>query len=292
MKKTVVTLISLLTLLLITIDGIQFFSLVDANPYRGLGWVPPDPNTIPSKVSIFSPANNSVYSENTIPLYANVTLPYAPRATLGVMLVEIVYKTDWEQNESTLYYNMGFDNSIQTGISLPGHQYFLGSINLTDIPEGTHNITVTSVAEGYYPAENMGYYHFTINGSSSVFFTVDAVIPSVSVLSIENKTYTTNEMALDFAVNEQDVQMAYSLDGQGNVTVNGNSTLTGLSEGTHTITVYATDFANNGVSVTTTFNIAEPFPIMPVTGSIAAVGIVCAGLLVYFKKYRHGVGSV
>ncbi len=258
-----------------------------ANPYIGLGRVPPDPNTIPSKVSIFSPANNSVYSENTIPLYVNVTLPYAPRATLGVMLVEVVYETDWEQNEGTLYYNMGFNNSIQSGISLPGHQYFLGSINLTDIPEGNHSIKVTSVAEGHYPAENLGYYDFRINGSSSVFFVVDAITPSVSVLSIENKTYTANEVALYFAVNEQDVQMAYSLDGQGNVTVNGNSTLTGLPEGTHTITLYVTDFASNGVSETITFTIAEPFPIMPVAASIAAAVIVCAGSLVYFKKYKE-----
>jgi hypothetical protein len=51
--------------------------------------------------------------------------------------------------------------------------------------------------------------------------------------------------------------MGYSLDGQDNVTVTGNATLSGLSSGLHNVTVYANDTAGNmGVSETIKFTTA------------------------------------
>ena len=62
-------------------------------------------------------------------------------------------------------------------------------------------------------------------GSSTVLFTIDMSPPSISILSPQNKTYDTTDIPLTFALNEPASWMAYSLDGQTNVTIAGNVTL-------------------------------------------------------------------
>jgi hypothetical protein len=110
---------------------------------------------------------------------------------------------------------------------------------------------------------------------------------------MENQTYTSADVPLSFAVNETTSQTAYSLDGQENVTaVAGNTTLTGLPNGVHNVTVYAHDLAGNiGASETVTFTVAEepePFPTAPVAAaSVATVAVALVGLLVYFRKRKH-----
>ena len=98
-------------------------------------------------------------------------------------------------------------------------------------------------------------------------------------------------MPLNFTVNEAVTLVSYSLDGQSNVTVAGNTTLTGLSVGAHNLTVYAWDTAGNvGASETITFTVAEPepFPAVPVAAaSAASIIVVSLALLVYFRKRKH-----
>jgi hypothetical protein len=136
-----------------------------------------------------------------------------------------------------------------------------------------------------------------INSSSDlVDFRLDTVFPRI-LLSLENKTYYSSDVPLDFTVNEQVSQIAYNLDGRGNVTIAGNTTLADLYIGLHNVTVYATDIAGNvGVSETIFFNIAqsqEPFPVAPVAAaSGASVAVVGLGLLVYFKKRRRAQVAV
>jgi len=113
----------------------------------------------------------------------------------------------------------------------------------------------------------------------------------VSVVSPENKTYTANNVSLAFTVNKPAVWMGYSLDGQETVTVTGNTTLTALSNGLHTLTVYAKDmFENTGTSEIISFSVevAEPFPTALVAAaSVASLAVVGVGLMVYFKKRNH-----
>jgi len=86
------------------------------------------------------------------------------------------------------------------------------------------------------------------------------------------------------------VWLGYSLDGQDNVTVTGNVTLSELSSGLHNVTVYAEDpFGHAGASETASFTVTDPapFPVVPVAAvSAFSVVMVCVGLLVYFKKRR------
>jgi hypothetical protein len=67
------------------------------------------------------------------------------------------------------------------------------------------------------------------------------LFPVVSVSSPEEKTYNAAEVSLNFVVNEQVSWVGYSLDGQDNVTVVGNMTLTGLQDGAHSLMVYSED---------------------------------------------------
>lgn len=74
------------------------------------------------------------------------------------------------------------------------------------------------------------------------------------------------------------------------MTIAGNIILTGLSEGAHNVTVYATDIAGHvGASETITFTVAKPesLPTTMVIAPIASVVVIGVGLLVYFKKRGH-----
>jgi N-acetylneuraminic acid mutarotase len=116
------------------------------------------------------------------------------------------------------------------------------------------------------------------------------VRPEISVTSPQNKTYNNSVVALTFAVDKPVSQMDYCLDGQGNVTVAGNVTLTDLPNGAHNLTVYIKDTEGSiGSSENIVFAIAkpEPFPTVPILASVVAVFVVIAGLLVYFKKRKR-----
>src|SRR3990170_4337001 len=85
--------------------------------------------------------------------------------------------------------------------------------------------------------------------------------PAVSIVSPENKTYTVNNIQLTFRVSEPTSWMGYSLDGKANVTITGNTTLTGLLDGPHSLTVYASDAAGNtGSSNMVYFTITTTVP--------------------------------
>jgi hypothetical protein len=121
-------------------------------------------------------------------------------------------------------------------------------------------------------------------------FGYGAVPPAVSVASPENKSYASGLVSLNFSANKPVSWVGYSLDGKDNVTVAGNTTLSGLINGVHNVTVYARDeFGNTGVSETVWFSVvAEPFPTALVAGvSGASVAVIGLGLLVYFKKRKH-----
>jgi len=82
---------------------------------------------------------------------------------------------------------------------------------------------------------------------------------AINILSPQNTTYDITPLQLTFTVNESTTWIGYSLDNQSNVTTLGDTKLTGLSAGPHSIIVYAKDTSQNVVSsATVTFTIAEP----------------------------------
>jgi hypothetical protein len=126
-------------------------------------------------------------------------------------------------------------------------------------------------------------------------FGYGTIPPKITVDSPEIGNYTLGNVSLAFTVNKPATWIGYSLDDQDNITITGNITLTGLSLGSHSVTVYAKDeFENIDASDTVTLSIVEPehapepFPTALVAvASVASAGIIAVGLLVYFKKRKH-----
>ncbi len=81
--------------------------------------------------------------------------------------------------------------------------------------------------------------------SLTAVFTQDTTPPTISIVSPENKTYPVEDVPLTFTVSESTSWIGYSFDGQANITIAGNTTLTGLSDGMHSLIVYASDIAGN-----------------------------------------------
>lgn len=163
------------------------------------------------------------------------------------------------------------------GYSLDGHANvsIVGNTTLQELPNGSHSLIVYANDT----AENTG-------SSDKVYFTTSS--PSVLITSPENKTYETGDIPLTILVNESVSWLAYSLDNNPNVTIVGNTTLSGLSSGGHTIIAYANDTVGNmGISQRVSFTVGkqEPFPIW-VVASVAAIVAVGAILLVYFTRVK------
>jgi parallel beta-helix repeat protein len=122
--------------------------------------------------------------------------------------------------------------------------------------------------------------------------------PAISIVSPENKTYTVNSVSLSFTVSETTSWTKYSLDGQANVTITEDTTLSDLSDGVHSITVYVQDTdGQTGTSETIYFTIAEgsetptetqqseAFPITWIAAIIVVV-VVVGVVLLYFLKIK------
>jgi hypothetical protein len=121
----------------------------------------------------------------------------------------------------------------------------------------------------------------------------DTVPPRIVIVSPENKVYNHSDAPLTFLIYEASSSMSYSLNGQDNVTIAGNTTLSELPNGIYNVTVYVTDRSGNtGASETIHFSmdVPEPFPTVTVTAvSVASVVAVGAGLLVYSKKRKRAL---
>ena len=272
MKKKVLTVVFVLAPLLL-VFGTQLVSVGEANPYFFFEQVPPDEYTKPPVISVFSPANNTVICKDNVHLSFSVDVGESETALSAGLLI-VRYKTDWVNNLDV----------FRPWMNLP----FSHEVNLTGIPEGKHNITIHAIERGEYTGARA----FNIDSNETVFFTIDTTPPNISVLTPENKTYDTSNVMLNFTVDESVSQITYSLDKQGNVTITGNTTLTGLSDGPHTLTVYAKDIAGNtGISETITFNTRKPFSATLVVAYLASVIATCLGLLVCFKTIKKKQGK-
>jgi hypothetical protein len=108
----------------------------------------------------------------------------------------------------------------------------------------------------------------------------------VTVSSPINKTYETSDISLMFSVNEPVSWIGYSLDGQDEVTITGNTTLSGLSIGVHSLLVSVENLTGQiRFSETIQFTILARFPMELIIASVAVVAFVSVGFLVYFKRH-------
>ena len=248
----------------------------------------------PGGLTVYSPLNQTYYSNY-------LTLNLQCGCPLGVK-TSVKYSIDSTYEGAV---PLIFNSSAEL------HMFALatGTMQLPELSKGSHRLTIyqeaallnihgantpappykqTAPGSADYVASWTVSVDFFINSSA---VTKEPTPPTITNLSIENKTYNENSIPLNFTVNEYIFHATYSLDGKGNITIGGNTTLTGLSGGAHNLTIYVLNNAGNmGASETISFNVAKPvpFPFVPLAVSVIAVAVLMvAGLLVYHKKYKR-----
>jgi hypothetical protein len=286
MGKTIILLavfvLGLLTSLLVGIQTVKAQYTADGQAF-----------ILVSPINIVSPSN-STYSSRLLVLNVTVKTLFNPNTSN----VTLVYCSDGKTNttirtESTpvpIEAEITYANGTKTtGVSIQSYYLISGWATLPELPEGSHSITVY----GKYALS--GSYHNVGLDNRTVYFTVnDGKPPIISNVSLENKTYNQNNLALNFTVNEPTSWTGYCLDERVNVTITENFTLTALSSGSHTLTIYANDTVGNmGASETILFTVvketepAEPLPPTVVVVSAVSATVIGSGILVYFRKRNH-----
>ena len=274
MKITATALIIVLALSFFAAVEPQFVKSANANAYV-FGMMP--------RTYIHSPENRT-YATDSVP--ADVTFEISQRVydkssnrIVTVQLDNAGYKMNgW----STIPAEYVSENDTWV--------IFHGETTLNNLSDGLHEVRF------FCSASTLGSVYDTV-----ACFTVEAHAPIVKILSPENKTYETNAFPLNVTVNEDVLQIRYSLDGGENATAAGNTTLSDLPNGPHEVTVYAIDKVGRiGASEAITFTVdmaeatsqPEPFPWLPVAAVSVVVGAVIAvSVLVFARKHKDGVAS-
>jgi len=295
-KKTLLQ-VAFITVILLAAGGTQLVKKVEA-------WPPYEPQAESLiTISVSSPEYNKLYNTKTVKLNFYVTVGENISHSL---ISNICYETDWQKENKTIFSYDGYFLR-EVWVQLSGPRTFIDpisklskSLELTDIPEGNHSIKIYATVWHYSSIEKLQsvfesylqYRDLTMaNRSATVFFAVDTVPPKIVFSSPKNLTYDSSDVSVNFTVDELFSKCSYSLDGQDNVTIEGNITLTGLLDGEHSLKLFAIDSAGNiGSSETKYFtvDVPEPFPVVPVISVVAVVAVVVgAGVWVYFKKRKH-----
>jgi hypothetical protein len=190
-----------------------------------------------------------------------------------------------------------YEHAIATEPSNPTDYGYSYSFALTGLELGSHSLyVVASYRSIVWTSENIGVWRDSDSATSKViYFSVGTSPLRIGILSIDQQQiFNVSVVPLDFTVSKPVSWMGYSLNGQDNVTIAGNTTLTGLSEGTHSLVVYANDsFGQTGKSLVRYFTVAttnsyssSTITLVSATVVISAVA-VCAGLLLYLKKRKR-----
>jgi hypothetical protein len=272
-----------------------FVKFTSANPYDPYIYdhIQVHPIGYPKITILYPTENGSLVNSNdlTIRLKANIS---------GALLGDIYYKPSWLSNNITVFPD---ENNIFLfrGENYEVHEYS-GNLFFTGIPEGNQTLTITLEGEGDYtgavpipqeypwdPSTGIVCYYWNSYAKYTVGFIVDTISPQVVVLDLDNRTFSASEVPLSFTVDETVSEITYCLDGQENVTITGNTTLTSLSNDEHDLVVYAADVAGNlGSSRTINFSITL-FPTSLVIASSITVAVVLVGLglLLYGIKRKR-----
>ncbi len=239
----------------------------------------------------------SPYSSNSNQYrYATVYVQQFPSINFSVLSIPASIQIFSPQNQT---YNTS-DITLNAVTSFPFSYYYhtnTAAVSYSiDNQSDQHYVYGPEILPGWTDGSHSITIH-AFKNDETVFFSVDTTPPNISDLSIENRTFISPDVPVRFNVNETS-QIAYSLDNQANVSVNGNFTLNGLTEGTHSIVIYANDNVGNMGKTNIAFftvNKATPSPSptpkanfsdwIPYATIAVAVGLG-ASAQVYFKKRK------
>jgi N-acetylneuraminic acid mutarotase len=185
--------------------------------------------------------------------------------------------------ENKTYSDVSLSYDINKGVQWTGYSLdsqanvtIKQTTGLFNLSQGSHNVVIYANDS----AGNMGQ-------SSQVFFSVDTVPPNIVIMIPLNQSYGSTDIQLTFKVNEETTQLAYSLDDDAKVPIAGNVSLPALTNGSHRLTLYATDEIGNPGSKTVYFSIS-PFPTVMLAAIIAIVVIAVAAGYLFVKRRKVG----
>ena len=229
-----------------------------------------------------------------------INSPYNETEYTVASLALDVKATALDSNNAQIFMNYSLDEASNSTIPLVndhathefGILWFTGHTNLPTLSQGNHTLTIITelnttdinMAGFFYPD------YVQLISVTNYFVVNLGNPPIISNLSIENKTYETNNLMLNFTTNVRSSWEGYSLDGQTNVTLTGNATLAGLSYGIHRVTVFANDTLGNMGDQTTIFTLKKVQTEIFVNTIIVIIVITIAGtglfLYIRYKKNR------
>ena len=178
---------------------------------------------------------NRTFSVDTI--FPSVTINTPLNTTYGSTVVFNVTATDASGIETCVY---SLDNAL--------------NVSMTNITANEWNATNSSMISGshnvkFYCNDTAG----NINESQSVTFTVDTILPNVTINTPLNTTYTTANIIFNVTANDSSgiETCVYSLDNALNVSMTNltasdwNSTNSSMTSGSHNVKFYCNDTAGN-----------------------------------------------
>jgi hypothetical protein len=265
MKRKALALTLIMALLFSAVAGSQLVNLGQANPIPELY----------TKLNIENP-QNTTYNVNTL------TLNFSVESLSFFQWRHFSYSLDGKELMSVA--NLTVDSEEFIPIN-PGiyRELLRGNSVLPNLSEGLHNVTVYLIRD----ASTADAYYGEAVPLANARFEIDTTPPNVPILSLENKTYYSHDVEIDFTVNESVSQVTYSLDGKENVTLSENTLLSGLPNGDHNVTFFATDEAGNTVSQTVYFTIAEPFPTTIAVAAVVLVTVAGLGMFLFLRKRKQ-----
>ncbi len=209
--------------------GFQNVEVARANPV--MDSYPKSPVTDPPIVTLNSPENNS-YVKSILFIRFNVTKPDS-WGTIGNIL-QINYTSMDGQETTLLETTTVYDN-------LPVTKEFI--VAPTGLQDGLNTVFITIKCKTWYYTSGLESYEIISN--STLWFIIDDNPPKIQIIQPNARTYNSPDVPLTFTVDRATSLITYSLDDQYNTTIAGNTTLTGLSDHTHKLVVYAFDTAGN-----------------------------------------------
>ncbi len=206
-----------------------------------LGW---DLSTVSSN-QIYDPENDAWSTRASLPIAESYA---AAEATSGVTAPKRIYYIGGSNgtyySDLTYVYNSK-GNVWSTGALMLTPRVYLALVVVDDILYaigGFDGKNWLNVNEQYIP---LGY---------------GTVPPELQIFSPENKTYTSKNIQLVFSVNRPMTWMGYSLDDQATVTVTGDTELSDMSEGAHSMVVLVNDTFGNLISSSPVYFSVDTLP--------------------------------
>lgn len=279
MKRTALALLVLVVMLPLSCHSVNEVEAETLGPPTFLS----TQSAYPPDIVLISSPQNTTYHAHSILVNFTVTVPNA--------IYDVGYSFDNGSIQRITNLVKVSEVSVPYGtILLPPYirVTYMGTFVLYGLSEGNHSVTIY---EGYQYTGRWARYEIALWATAE--FSIDTGPPILKILEIGTNT-SSQQVPLNFTINEPASWMAYSLDQQTNITISGNTTLAGLSEGSHNLIVYANDTAGNMVSSQTIyFTVSietqlqpEPFPTTLIIGSVVTVAVIGIGLMVYFKKRK------